>query len=59
MFNPDAPLIEGTHTYPSGAEYTGQWKGGMRFGKGLMTWKDKSSYHGEWQYNQIFGEGTF
>ena len=59
MFNPNAPLVERCHTYPSGAVYIGQWKGGMRFGIGLMTWKDKSRYEGEWEYNQISGEGTF
>ena len=37
-FNPVAPLVRRTHNYPSGAVYVGEWKGGMRFGKGLMIW---------------------
>ena len=46
VFNPNEPLKERSHTYPSGAVYAGEWKGGMRFGEGLMIWKDKSSYNG-------------
>ena len=46
VFNPNAPLIKRCHTYSSGAVYAGEWKGGMRFGEGLMIWKDESKYHG-------------
>ena len=58
-FNPDAPIETRTHTYSTGAVYNGEWKGGMRHGKGTMEWSDGGSYEGEWQYNQACGEGTF
>lgn len=50
-YNPNAPLKQRTHTYKTGAIYTGQWKGGMRHGKGTMIWPDNGRYEGEWQYN--------
>ena len=28
------------HEYTSGANYSGEWLGGFRHGKGTMTWKD-------------------
>ena len=45
------PLEERTHKYKSGAVYKGQWKGGMRHGKGTMVWDGNTRYVGEWQYN--------
>jgi len=39
------------YTYRTGAVYTGQWKGGLRHGKGTMLWVDSARYEGDWQYN--------
>ena len=58
-FNPDAPTETRTHSYATDAVYEGEWKGGMRHGKGKMAWADGGRYEGEWQYNQACGEGTF
>jgi len=47
-YNANAPLKQRTHTYKTGAIYTGQWKGGLRHGKGTMIWPDNGRYEGEW-----------
>ena len=51
MFDPNAPTETRTFEYSTGAVYEGEWKGGMRHGKGKMTWSDGGSYEGDWQYN--------
>ena len=48
MYDDNAPIVIRTHTYSTGAEYEGQWKGGMRHGKGKMTWPDSAKYEGDW-----------
>ena len=47
-FNTDAALETRTYTYLTGAMYEGEWKGGMRHGKGKMKWSDGAYYEGEW-----------
>ena len=44
------------YTYKSGAEYEGEWLGGLRHGKGTMKWTDGIVYEGEWSYG--FAEGA-
>ena len=51
MFDPNAPTETRIFEYSTGAVYEGEWKGGMRHGKGKMTWSDGGSYEGNWQYN--------
>ena len=51
LYQTNASLEERTYTYSTGAIYTGQWKGGLRHGRGKMVWADQASYVGEWQYN--------
>ena len=51
MFNPSADIETRSHTYKTGSVYEGEWKGGMRHGKGKMTWADGATYEGDWQYN--------
>ena len=48
QFEPNAPLKNRVHTYKTGAIYTGQWKGGLRHGRGTMVWPDNARYEGEW-----------
>lgn len=48
-----------SHTFQSGAEYDGQWYGGVRCGFGRMTWPDGAKYIGEWDDNCAVGNGTF
>ena len=51
-WNEKAPLVKRTHTYKTGAIYTGQWLGGMRQGQGTMVWPDNARYEGQWVFNQ-------
>ena len=52
-------LSKGTHGYASGANYTGQWLGGFRHGKGMMCWPDGSEFIGEWKFGFPAGNGKF
>lgn len=35
--------------YLDGSVYTGNWVGGLRDGKGRMTWADGAVYEGYWK----------
>ena len=48
MYNRNAPLKRKEHRYRSGAIYTGEWRGGLRHGRGNMVWPDNARYEGEW-----------
>ena len=48
VFEDSAPLKRRVHTYKTGAIFTGEWKGGMRHGRGSMVWPDQARYDGEW-----------
>ena len=50
-YRDNARLEQRVHTYRTGAVYTGQWKGGLRHGRGSMVWVDTARYEGDWQYN--------
>ena len=41
----------------NGAIYTGQWKNGMRDGKGILVWPDSSRYEGYWLEDKASGKG--
>ena len=58
-FDDRAPLQRRVFTYKTGAIYTGEWKGGLRHGRGSMVWSDNARYEGEWQYNHACGKGKF
>lgn len=47
-FDKNAPTVIKEYTYTTGAVYNGEWKGGLRHGKGTMKWPDAASYEGEW-----------
>lgn len=47
------------YVYLTGAEYNGYWLGGLRHGKGKMSWPDGAFYEGVWQFNQAYGKGKF
>lgn len=47
-YRDNARLEHKVYTYRTGAVYTGQWKGGLRHGKGTMVWVDSARYEGDW-----------
>mmetsp|Transcript_5186 Transcript_5186/g.6911 ORF Transcript_5186/g.6911 Transcript_5186/m.6911 type:complete len:109 (+) Transcript_5186:303-629(+) len=51
VYRDEASLEHKVYTYRTGAVYTGQWKGGLRHGKGTMVWVDSARYEGDWNYN--------
>jgi hypothetical protein len=59
MYKMTAQLNYRIYTYKTGATYQGQWKGGLRHGRGVMIWPDSARYDGEWQFNQACGQGKF
>ena len=44
-------------TLANGAIYIGEWKNGMRDGKGKQTWADNSIYDGNWLEDKANGFG--
>lgn len=43
-------------TLENGAVYTGEWKNGMRDGKGIQVWPDESKYEGQWLGKKLLNE---
>ncbi|EGR34336.1 hypothetical protein IMG5_015740 [Ichthyophthirius multifiliis] len=41
----------------NGGQYEGEWKNGMREGKGKHIWPDGSFYNGEWKEDKAHGYG--
>ena len=39
-YRDNARVEHKSYTYRTGAVYSGQWKGGLRHGKGTMLWAD-------------------
>ena len=54
----DETVIE-TVTFPSGEVYVGEWRDGLRNGKGTHTLMNKDSYTGEWKDGKMHGRGTY
>ena len=50
-FNENQALVSRRYVYKTGATYVGQWKGGLRHGKGVMNWPDGAVYDGNWSLN--------
>lgn len=48
----------GSHTYPSGATYNGEWQSGKRSGQGSGTSTNGSKYVGSWQNDTFHGYGV-
>ena len=46
-----------TYKYKSGAIYKGDWLGGFRHGKGIMSWPDGVVYEGDWAFGKAEGLG--
>ena len=52
----ELPSLE-PYEFENGAVYTGQWKFGMRHGRGKQSWTDGSYYEGYWKDNMANGYG--
>ena len=50
---------QGTHTYPDGSNYVGEYKDGKIDGQGTFTWSNGNKYVGEWKDGEPDGQGTF
>jgi hypothetical protein len=51
---------QGTMIYAdNGRTYTGEWKDGIRVGKGIITFKSGDSYEGQWENNKMNGQGIY
>lgn len=40
-----------------GDVYVGQWRNGMRWGRGIFYWKDGNVYDGSWEKGKPSGYG--
>eukprot|EP00913_Durusdinium_trenchii_P025110 g23570.t1 len=45
--------------FPDGSRYEGQWKDGLKHGKGRFTYPDGDVYDGVWQDGKAHGHGTY
>lgn len=48
----------GTYCWPSGANYRGFWKDGVRFGRGIYTYSNGESEEGVWLDGNLIKPGT-
>ena len=47
-----------SENYEDGSVYTGEFKVGMRHGKGIFVYSDGGTYEGEWKNGQMDGFGV-
>ncbi|MBK8953966.1 MAG: caspase family protein [Saprospiraceae bacterium] len=47
----------GTMSYADGSRYTGEFRSGLREGKGIYYYQNQNKYLGEWQKDARHGEG--
>ena len=50
--------VYGVETYKGGDSYQGEFKNGVRFGKGIYTWNNGDIYEGQWADGHMNGHGT-
>ena len=56
IFDENTKLVKTDHIYTcSGAKYSGEWKGGFRYGTGTMKWTDGAAYKGSWMMGRAYG----
>lgn len=44
---------------PNGDIYIGQYRNGLRHGKGVYVFKNGAQYNGDWRHGQKYGQGIF
>lgn len=47
----------GVYVRHSGIKYEGEWKNGLRHGRGTLAYPDNYTYVGEWENNRMHGQG--
>eukprot|EP01068_Selenidium_serpulae_P012103 Selendium_serpulae@DN5769_c1_g1_i3.p1 len=52
-------VTRGPVKLPDDIEYTGQWKGRRKHGRGVQRWPDGAVFDGEWVDGMANGQGTF
>ncbi len=50
---------QGTHTWPNGNKYVGEWEDGKMHGQGAMVYGHGYKYVGEWKSGERYGLGTY
>ena len=59
-FKIDIPDGEGTHIYPDGSKYVGNFQDGFKHGKGTLTWDgNNGKYVGDFKNGFWHGKGTY
>jgi hypothetical protein len=59
-FKIDIPDGEGTHVYPDGSKYVGNFQDGFKHGKGTLTWDgNNGKYVGDFKNGFWHGKGTY
>ena len=59
-FKIDMPDGEGTHVYPDGSKYVGNFQDGFKHGKGTLTWDgNNGKYVGDFKNGFWHGKGTY
>ena len=59
-FKIDMPDGEGTHIYPDGSKYVGNFQNGFKHGKGTLTWDGKNGkYVGDFKNGFKHGKGSY
>ena len=48
----------GTHVFPDGEKYVGEYKDGQRHGQGISSFASGDKYLGEWREDKFNGQGT-
>ena len=59
-FQIDMPDGEGTHIYPDGSKYVGNFQNGFKHGKGTLTWDgNNGKYVGDFKNGFKHGKGSY
>ena len=54
-----APTKINTETLPSAEKYTGEFRNGLRHGKGKAFWPNGGTYEGDFINGKAHGKGTY
>ena len=52
-------MVKEVITYENEEIYDGEWKDGLKEGKGTLTSPDGGKYEGEWKNDKMEGQGTY